>query len=201
MRPEDIIATYDTVAADFARNRDKTLFERRWLDRMLAHAVGRRVLDLGCGPGKPIAQYLNDRRAQVTGVDASANMTRLFAQTLPGAEVHLADMRGLRLNQSFDAILAWDSFFHLSPNDQRAMFPIFAAHCHPGTVLMFTSGHRADEPVGQVEGKPVYHASLEPAEYRSLLAENGFEVIDFVREDKTCGGHTIWLTRYAPPIA
>ncbi len=196
MRPEDTLSIYEQVAAGYARSRDKTLFERRWLDRLLAYAVGREILDIGCGTGRPIAQYLSERRAQVTGVDGSAAMVRLFSQTLPDADVHLADMRGLRLNKTFNGLLAWDSFFHLSPDDQRAMFPVFAAHAEPRAVLMFTAGHRASEVMGIVEEQQVYHASLDPAEYRQLLAENGFEVLDYVREDKSCRNHTVWLARY-----
>lgn len=197
MLPEDILATYDSVAREFARSRDKTLFERAWLDRMLAHAPGRRVLDLGCGPGLPIARYLSDRRATVTGVDGAAAMIELFAENLPRAEAIFADMRGLSLQREFDAILAWDSFFHLSPDDQAAMFPVFAAHAAPRAVLMFTTGDAAGTPVGQVAGKAVYHASLDPREYRGLLDKNGFELISFTPRDPTCNGHSIWLARRA----
>ncbi|KGB81989.1 MAG: class I SAM-dependent methyltransferase [Pseudomonadota bacterium] len=196
MHPEDILPTYARVAQGFARHRDKTLFERRWLDRMLAHAIGRRVLDLGCGPGKPIATYLSERRAQVTGVDGAAEMVALFRAALPGAEAIEADMRGLSLGRRFDAILAWNSFFHLSAADQRAMFPTFAIHAAPRAVLMFTSGSDEGEAIGEVEGETVYHASLSPAEYRALLSDNGFSVIDFAPEDPACRGHTIWLARY-----
>ena len=48
---------------------------------------------------------------------------------------------------------------------------------------------------GYIEGEPLYHASLDPAEYRRLLDQNGFEVIDMVAEDPTCGGRTVWLAR------
>lgn len=197
MRPEDILPTYQRVAAGFARSRDKTLFERKWLDRMLAHTPPpRRVLDLGCGPGRPIAAYLTDRRARVTGVDGAAAMVALFRAAIPGATAHHADMRGLDLGEDFDAILAWNSFFHLSPDDQRAMFPVFAAHAAPGAALMFTAGPRASERVGQVEGEPVYHASLDPEEYRALLDAHGFDEIRFAPEDPDCRGHTIWLARF-----
>lgn len=196
MHPEDILATYARVADGFARSRDKTLFERVWLDRMLSHAVGRDVLDLGCGPGRPIASYLSERRAHVTGVDGAAEMVALFRANLPHAEAIEADMRGLALGRTFNAILAWNSFFHLSAGDQRAMFAVFAAHAAPRAVLMFTSGQDAGEAIGEVEGEAVYHASLAPAEYRKLLKENGFSVISFVPEDPACRGHSVWLARY-----
>ncbi|WP_292020444.1 class I SAM-dependent methyltransferase [Maritimibacter sp. UBA3975] len=196
MRPEDILPTYDRVARGFARSRDRTLFERRWLDRALNHAPGRRVLDLGCGPGKPIASYLQERRGEITGVDGAGSMLVLFRENLPHARAIHADMRGLDLGETFDLILAWNSMFHLSVDDQRAMFATFAAHSHARTALMFTSGPAAGEAMGKVEGETVYHASLDPAEYRKLLNENGFDVVSFVPEDPTCNGHSVWLARY-----
>lgn len=196
MRPEDIIPTYERVARGFARSRDRTLYERRWLDRALNFAPGRKVLDLGCGPGKPLAAYLADRRCEITGVDAAGSMLVLFRENLPRERAVHADMRGLDLGETFDMLLAWNSTFHLAADDQRAMFATFAAHAHARSVLMFTSGPHAGEATGTVEGASVYHASLDPDEYRSLLAENGFEVIDFVPEDPTCNGHSIWLARY-----
>lgn len=196
MGPDDILTTYEQHAAGFARSRAKSLFERRWLDRALAHAPGRRVLDLGCGPGNPIARYLSDRRAEVTGVDGAAAMVALFQDTLPQAEVIHADMRDLDLGRRFDVVLAWNSFFHLSPNDQRAMFAVFANHAAPGAVLMFTSGPEAGEEIGQVEGTPVYHSSLDPTDYRALLRAKGFELLDFVPNDARCNNHSVWMARY-----
>ncbi|MEM6325428.1 MAG: class I SAM-dependent methyltransferase, partial [Pseudomonadota bacterium] len=190
-----ILSTYDRVAEGYAAARDRTLFERRWLDKMLSYAPGRRVLDLGCGPGRPIAQYLTDRRCEVVGVDGAPAMIQLFEHYAPRAEAVLADMRVLNLGQRFDVVLAWNSFFHLSPDDQRAMFEVFNRHIVRGGILMFTSGPREGEPIGRVEGEPVYHASLSPAEYRSLLEEHNFDELAFVPEDPDCGGHTIWMAR------
>ena len=42
------------------------------------------------------------------------------------------------------------------------MFPRFAAHAQPGAPLMFTSGSEAGEAIGEWQGEPLYHASLEP---------------------------------------
>jgi SAM-dependent methyltransferase len=195
MTPDTILSTYDAVAAEWDRLRDRTLFERRHLDRMLTHAPGRRVLDLGCGSGRPIAQYLADRRCSVTGVDGAAAMIDLFRKNVPQADAIVADMRELELGESFDAILAWDSFFHLSPDDQRAMMPVFAAHAAPRAILMFTAGPAAGEPVGDFAGHPLYHASLDPDDYREALSAVGFSVIDVTFEDAEAQGHTVFLAR------
>ena len=60
---------------------------------------------------------------------------------------------------------------------------------------MFTSGPRRGEAIGSYKGEPLFHASLDPEEYRALLDEHGFEVVTHVADDPECGGHTIWLAR------
>jgi hypothetical protein len=60
---------------------------------------------------------------------------------------------------------------------------------------MFTSGPSHGEAIGTLEGEPLYHASLDPAEYRELLDTHGFDVVRHVAEDPECGGHTVWLAR------
>lgn len=49
--------------------------------------------------------------------------------------------------------------------------------------------------MGVYQGDPLYHASLDPAEYRALLAQNGFAVEVHIADDPDCGGHTVWLAR------
>jgi len=75
----------------------------------------------------------------------------------------------------------------------RARFPVLGAHATPSAALMFTSGPADGEAIGTFEGEPLYHASLDAAEYRRLLGEQGFAVTAHVVEDPDCGGHTVWL--------
>jgi hypothetical protein len=49
--------------------------------------------------------------------------------------------------------------------------------------------------MGQLRGEPLYHASLDPNEYRALLDAHGFDVVAHVIEDSTCGGRTVWLAQ------
>jgi hypothetical protein len=106
-------------------------------------------------------------------------------------------MRRLVMGETFNGILAWDSFFHLTPDDQRAMFSTFKAHAHTGTALMFTSGPQHGEAIGSYRGEELYHSSLAAEEYRALLESAGFEVVAHQAEDQDCGGHTVWLGKCA----
>jgi hypothetical protein len=68
-------------------------------------------------------------------------------------------------------------------------------HAASKAALMFTTGPAHGEAVGNFHGEPLYHASLDPAEYSSLLNQNGFRVVWHVVEDPSCGRHTIWLAQ------
>ena len=194
---DQIIGLYRRHASVWASNRASSpLFEARWLDRFLAlQPRPATVLDIGCGSGEPIARYLIDDGHDVTGVDSSPELIAMCRSRFPDRRWRVADMRALGLGEQFSGLLAWDSFFHLRPDDQRAMFAVFRAHAGPRAALMFTSGPAHGEAIGRFAEEPLYHASLDAVEYRSLLREAGFDVIDHVVEDPACGGHTIWLAQ------
>lgn len=194
-----IIGLYRRHAAAWAADRGEALgVERAWLDRFLALLPARaRVLDLGCGSGAPIAAALIAAGHAVTGVDSAPEMIALCRARYCAGDWRVADMRALDLGQRFDGVLAWDSFFHLAHDDQRAMFPVFARHAAPGAGLMFTSGPTHGVAMGSYRGEPLFHASLAPEAYRALLATNGFAVVAQRAEDPACGGHTVWLARMA----
>lgn len=193
-----IIDLYQRKARDWAESRARgNLFEKPWLDRfraLLPQAAP--ILDLGCGSAEPMARYLIELGYPVVGVDSSEAMIEFCRSRFPEQEWIVADMRKLALRRQFSGILAWDSFFHLCPDDQRRMFPVFREHAAPGAALMFTSGPAHGEAIGSFGGEPLYHASLDPDEYRSLLDRNGFRVVAHVVEDPDCGGHTIWLAQH-----
>lgn len=189
-----IIELYDRNAAAWDRQRNRGTMERGWLDRFLTLVPERgNVLDIGCGAGEPIASYLIGQGRTLTGIDSSPAMIALCQQRFPDSVWTVADMRRLDLGQRFGGVLGWDSFFHLTEGDQRRMFPIFRRHAAPRAALLFTSGPAAGEAIGSWQDEPLYHASLDPAEYRALLAGNGFDVVAHAANDPACGGRTIWL--------
>lgn len=192
-----VIGLYERHARAWAADRGRALGpEKAWLDRFAALLPpGAPVLDIGCGPAEPVAAYLIARGFDVSGADSSPTMVSLCRARFPDRDWRVADMRKLSLGRRFAGLLAWDSFFHLARADQRRMFPVFREHSAPGAALLFTSGPSDGEAIGAYRGEPLHHASLAAAEYRALLAANGFGVVAHTAEDPDCGGHTVWLAR------
>jgi SAM-dependent methyltransferase len=195
-----VTAIYEAVASSWDARRAQTLFERPWLDAFRAAMPGPApsVLDLGCGTGRPLGACLADGGWRITGIDAAPAMIAAARAALPAHDWHVADMRALPPLGPYDGLLAWHSLFHLSPDDQRAAIAGFATLAKPGAPLLFTSGPEAGEVIGTMNGEPLYHASLDPDEYRAVLAAAGFDVLRHVPEDPESGGATVWLARRRP---
>jgi SAM-dependent methyltransferase len=190
-----VIRLYQQHALEFDRERGRSLFEKPWLDRFLARLSGPSVLDIGCGSGEPIGRYLIEQGCRVTGIDASIPLIAMCRDRFPDHEWIVADMREIDLGRRFDGILAWHSSFHLDHDNQRRMFPVFGRHAGSGAALMFTSGLAHGDAVSTYHGEPLYHASLDAEEYRSLLDRQGFRVVDHAIDDHECGYATVWLSQ------
>jgi SAM-dependent methyltransferase len=186
---------YERHALEWDTDRSRgTWNDKSWHDHFIACLTGgARVLDLGCGSGFPVALHLVQHGLRVTGVDTSPTLITLCRQRMPEQEWIVEEMQALALPQRFDGLLSWDSFFHLTPDDQRTMFTVFAAHAAPGAFLLFNTGPAKGESLGSYQGETLYHASLDPEEYQLLLDRSGFAVVAHTIEDPTAGGRTVWL--------
>lgn len=197
-RTQDV---YERNAARFDAERRKDLVERPWLDRFAAGLpAGGRVLDLGCGAGDPIAAHFMGRGFRVTGLDASRAMIALARRAMPAGDWRIGDMRALDLPEGFDGIIGWNSFFHLTRPEQRAVLPALAGRLAPSGALMLTVGPEDGEVGGHVGDDRVYHSSLSRDEYAAILGAGGMAVTDFAVEEPDCGFHTILIARKAPKI-
>lgn len=193
---KQVYELYDEITDWFDTNRHKGLMEREYLEILINRIPEKgKILDLGCGSGEPIAKFLIEKEFQLYGVDGSKNMIELCKQRFPNHKWLIADMRTLDLKEKFDAVIAWDSFFHLKQGDQRHMFKIFRNHINTNGILLFTSGPENGEVVSKLDGRDIYHSSLSPNEYRELLKQYDFEVILYKSVDPNCGNHTVWLAK------
>lgn len=94
------------------------------------------LLELGAGAGNN-ASYLTSRY-RCTLVDRSPQMSALSAARNPGSTHVLGDMRDVRLNRTFDAVLIHDAICYLLDEEalRDAMTTAFV-HLRPGGVAIF----------------------------------------------------------------
>jgi predicted TPR repeat methyltransferase len=194
LRP--VITIYEETANFWKEQRARSPFrEKKFMEWVSGNIPpNSAVLDLGCGCGFPIADYFLRKRIPFTGVDGAQAMIALAKEEYPQGDWKVADMRTLNLDCEYGAIIAWDSFFHLSHSEQEEMFPSFKEHLLLGGVLVFTSGTEHGEAIGEMDGNPLFHSSFAPDEYRRLLAQSGFEVVGYYPEDPDCG-RTVWTCK------
>ncbi len=194
--PEATREVYERQAATYDAQRSRSLSEARWLARFAGQLPdGGRVLDLGCGAGEPIARWFIAEGFRVTGVDFAEAMLDIARGRWPDGDWRQADMRNFELGEAFDGIVAWDSFFHLTQDEQRTSIGRMARHLTPGGSLLMTVGPKDGEVTGTVGGEAVFHASLSPAGYATCLEENGMRLTGFLAEDPETDQHSVLMAR------
>lgn len=102
-----------------------------------------RLLDLGAGGGHVLAHLVDD--FDCTASDLSPAMLELCAELVPQARRVVGDMRSLRLDERFDAVLIQDAIDYMrTPEDVRAALATAAAHLAPGGVLFVAPTYTSD---------------------------------------------------------
>jgi SAM-dependent methyltransferase len=97
----------------------------------------RTLLELGSGGGS-LAFHLKEAFPRVTLVDLSPGMLDLSRAINPTCEHLEGDMRTVRLDRTFDAVLVHDAIMYATTEaDLRAVLATAAAHCRPGGAALF----------------------------------------------------------------
>ena len=89
----------------------------------------------------------------------------------------------------FDAIIAFDSVWHIEEASQAAIYPKFAALLKDGGYLLFTHGKSRGSVKGEMMGQSFYYSALDVKDVKKLLIDNGFEIVNLIEDyqEKTTG--------------
>lgn len=182
LRDAKVRSSYDAVATAYADHLVDELgelpFETWLLDRVVAHAAGQPVVEVGSGPGH-VTAYLADHGAEAMGIDLSPAMVGEARRRFPGRSFEVGDLRRLTrpaTSSGWAAVLGWYSLIHLAASELPAAVAALVRPLAPGgwLVLGLHAGaevRHLDEWFGhEVDLDVVLH---EPASVAGIVAAAG----------------------------
>jgi uncharacterized protein YceH (UPF0502 family) len=141
-RDARVRSSYDAVAETYADSLAGELarlpFETWLLDRVVAHADGGPVVDVGCGPGH-VTAHLAAAGADATGLDLSPGMVAEARRRFPQGRYDVGDLRRLSrpaTSAAWSAVLGWYSLVHLAASELPAAVAALARPLAPGGWLV-----------------------------------------------------------------
>ena len=116
--------------------------EMQMIRQMLDHRLDRSnssvrpsVLELGAGGGHGLWHLTDD--FDCSAVDIAPAMVAHCRELNPSITAHVGDMRSVRLDKLFDAVLIHDAIDYMTtPADARAALATAATHLRPGGLLI-----------------------------------------------------------------
>ncbi len=140
MNKQDIIEFFDRLAPQW----DTDMIRH---DHIIAAILdgaeitaGKKVLDVACGTGVLVPDYLARNVASVTGVDISAEMVKVAAKKFPQENVAFRnlDVEALPEDRLYDAIMVYNAFPHFP--DPEGLIAKLSRLLVPGGTLTVAHG-------------------------------------------------------------
>lgn len=144
-----------------------------------------RVLDIGCGTGRPIAAYLAAEGFAVTGIDISHEMIKK-AQNLKSANAKFAvcDINNYSSDEKFDGVIAFDSLWHIPKSRQPDVYKKISSLMNKGAYLIFTHGRKNGDIDGTMFGERFYYSALSFDKVNAILSDTGLTIITSIENYK-----------------
>lgn len=185
---------YDLIANEFDQDRNKSLREKKFLDLFVTFlSADAHILDIGCGMAEPIAKYLIEKGFNVTGIDSSNALLEMAKKRFPKMTWLYGDMREIQLQENYDGLIAYDSFFHLTISDQIKMIERFSNWLKPNGIILLTTGPEEGEVIdAPMHGHLFSYFSMSPESYIKYFNENNLAVY-LCEEDQP--NHLVWILK------
>jgi 2-polyprenyl-3-methyl-5-hydroxy-6-metoxy-1,4-benzoquinol methylase len=115
--------------------------ERYYLDIFLEGLpVPSRILDLGCGTGRPMAEYILSRGHDLTGVDQASKLLEFAVRRFPQGNWIESRIQDFESTEHFAGVVCWDALFHIERSLHDVVLLRIAKILCAGGRLMLTLG-------------------------------------------------------------
>jgi SAM-dependent methyltransferase len=153
--------------------------EREYLDMLLfGLAQGSSILDLGCGTGRPMAEYVISRGYRVVGIDQAESLLAQARAAFPHEEWVPSSIEAYAFQHDYSSAIFWDSLFHIERTRHAPILQRVVGGLPVGGRLMLTVGGSEHPPFTDVMfGQEFFYDSNSPGETEWILRDLGCRVL------------------------
>ncbi|AYF75426.1 class I SAM-dependent methyltransferase [Nocardia yunnanensis] len=171
---------FDELGKDYEKAFAGLRAQREELDWLLTRLPdAAKILDVGCGTGRPTAEVLAAAGHHVIGCDVSPGMIDIARAQVPAARFEIADLRTLTYPAgTWDAVIAFFPLLQLTRPEIDAALAKFADWLAPGGHFLFATVPADIEGLDiEFMGRPVTVSSYPVEEFRRRLTTAGLDIV------------------------
>jgi SAM-dependent methyltransferase/ribosomal protein S18 acetylase RimI-like enzyme len=183
--------SYDGIATQWDEARTSFVGnERGYLELLLERVpTPASILDVGCGTGRPMAEFVLARGHRITGVDQSEELLTIARQRFPDATWLHARIEDFHPEAGYDGVICWDALFHVERAHHEGILSRLYECLVPGGRIMFTVGGSANPPfTDTMFGHEFFYDSHPPQHVSAMLLGLGYELLVNEYMDLPMGG-------------
>lgn len=190
---------YNLCADAYSLNRD-IFANQKYLEKLKTYLkANSQILDVGCGAGKPVDDYLAFNGHQVTGVDISEKQIELAQANVPEATYLVGDMSEMDFRQnSFDAVVSFYAIFHIPKEDHLELFKRIFNLLKDGGLFLVTLGYEEWESCEEFCGVTMHWSHYDKDKNLQLVKQTGFEIITAEVDESGGERHFVVLAMKKP---
>jgi SAM-dependent methyltransferase len=153
--------------------------ERDYLDMLISRLPQESfILDLGCGTGRPMAEYVISRGYRVIGIDQAESLLAHARAAFPNEEWVSSSIEGYGFRHRYAAAILWDSLFHIERARHAPILKRVVEGLPAGGRLMLTVGGSEHPPFTDVMfGQTFFYDSNSPKQTERILQDLGCRVL------------------------
>ncbi len=180
--------SYNQIAETYlqTRNQFKNLKYLEEFVKLLK--PGAEILDLGCGAGKPVDEFLVKNGFKVIGLDISENQIKLAKKNVPEGKFYLKDISLLKRGEyQVDAVVSFYTIFHIPRETHFELFEKINSFLPKEGLILVTMGSSDWEGTeDDFHGAKMCWSHYGQEKNREIIEKAGFEIL--FNEIDTTGG-------------
>jgi cyclopropane fatty-acyl-phospholipid synthase-like methyltransferase len=170
---------YNQIAEKYLQDRDQ--FKNiRYLEKFIGLLKpGSKILDIGCGAGQPIDEYLIKKGFKVIGIDISEKQIELARQNVPMATFKVKDMSLFKHGEyNIEAVVSFYAIFHILRENHLKLFKIINSFLPKDGLILVSMGFSEWEGTeDDFHGAKMFWSHYNAKKNKEIIKKAGFKVL------------------------